>query len=64
MDDAWVCVCVCSTAEKLRDKIPGVEKDLEKSQNELANLITQEDKVSNEVNVVCLSAIVLFCIEA
>ena len=54
-----MCVCVCSTAEKLRDKIPGVEKDLEKSQNELANLITQEDKVSNEVNVVCLSAIVL-----
>jgi len=48
---------VCSTAEKLREKIPGVEKDLEKSRNELANLVTQENKAANEV-VVCLLLLV------
>jgi len=46
-------VIVYSTAEKLREKIPNVEKELEKSQNELANLVNQENKAANEV-VMCL----------
>jgi len=40
---------MCSNAEKLRGKIPDVEKNLEKSQNELANMISQENKATNEV---------------
>jgi len=40
---------VCSNVEKLRGKIPDVEKNLEKSQNELANMIAQENKAANEV---------------
>jgi len=40
---------VYSNAEKLRGKIPDVEKNLEKSQNELANMISQENKATNEV---------------
>ena len=43
------CEWMCSTAEKLREKIPSVQKDLEKSQNELTNLVTQENKAANEV---------------
>lgn len=40
---------VCSNAEKLRGKIPDVEKNLQKSQNELTDMITQENKATNEV---------------
>jgi len=56
---------VCSNAEKLREKIPDVEKNLEKSQNELADMITQENKATNEVLVTSLpvtaSLSVLYC---
>ena len=40
-----------STAGKLHEKIPDVEKNLEKSQNELANMITQENSATNEVMI-------------
>ena len=56
---------MCSTAEKLREKIPDVEKSLEKSQNELTNMITQENKATNEVvNICCCSHLshLLLCI--
>ena len=38
-----------STAEELREKIPAVAKDLEKSQNDLANIVTEENRAANEV---------------
>jgi len=44
---------VYSTAEKLRGKIPEVEKELQKSESALANMVTEENKVANEV-VTCL----------
>jgi len=34
---------------KLNEEIPRVEKDLEKSQKDLANMISQENKVASEV---------------
>jgi len=40
---------VCSNAEKLREKIPDVQKNLEKSQSELTSLIAQENKATIEV---------------
>jgi len=49
-------VVCCSTAEALRGKIPEVEKDLKKSENELANMVTQENKVANEVRSICSSS--------
>jgi len=39
-----------STADELRGKIPEVEKDLKKCENELASMVTQENKVANEVS--------------
>jgi len=41
--------CVCSTVEKLRQQIPDVEKNLEKSKNELTSIVAEESKASNEV---------------
>jgi len=65
---------VYSTVEKLRKKIPDVEKNLEKSQSDLANMVTQENKAANEVNsrnglchddsiniVPCIIIIIIIC---
>jgi len=41
-------LCACSTAEKLQEMIPDVAKNLEKSQKELTDVISQENRAAND----------------